>query len=103
MDDAELKALLTAGAPPARDPAFELAVLRRIEQRRFRVAVASNLALALGATLLLALLSPLQALLSPLLENIWRVSLAPLASNLVVGVVVLATALVALQLQPRQD
>ena len=53
-----MKNLLTADAPAARDTAFEIAVLGRIEQRRFRRAVAGRLAATLAACILLALAMP---------------------------------------------
>lgn len=36
MDDIQLQALFAADAPPARDPAFVLAVLDRMEKARLR-------------------------------------------------------------------
>lgn len=43
---------------PAHDPAFEIAVLTRIEQRRYARGLAANAALGVAATLLLALVLP---------------------------------------------
>lgn len=54
----KLAAMLAADAPAARDLGFEIAVMARIEQRRFRRELARNLVLAAGAALLLALLAP---------------------------------------------
>ena len=53
-----LKALSAAAAPPARDLAFEIAVMARIERRRFHRALARNAALALAAGVILALVMP---------------------------------------------
>jgi hypothetical protein len=53
-----LQELLAADAPAARDAAFEIAVLARIEQRRFRRGLAAQVAAAALAALLLALVMP---------------------------------------------
>ena len=58
MDDADLKALLGSGAPSAADPHFVLAVMARIEQRRFARERARTWAIGIGAMLLLVLLAP---------------------------------------------
>ena len=58
MDDAKLKALLAANMPPARDPHFVMAVMRRAEQRRFRRELARILGLCAAIVLLLALVMP---------------------------------------------
>ena len=58
MEDAALKALLAADLPPAQDPYFVLAVMARIEQRRFRRELAVAAALAAAAIGLLALVMP---------------------------------------------
>jgi len=50
--------LLAAGAPVARDMAFQLAVMAKIEQRRYRRGMALNIALTVTATALLALVMP---------------------------------------------
>jgi hypothetical protein len=85
MDDAKLTALLIAGAPPASDPRFELAVMTRIEQRRFRRELATTVGLAGCAMVLLALLAPT-------LEIAWRD--APYASNLTILLVLVSITLV---------
>jgi hypothetical protein len=82
MDDAKLKAILNADAPPATDPGFVLAVMTRTEQRRFRRELAMTAGLAAIAALLLALLVPT-------LQTVWDRSFAPLANNVVIAVVVL--------------
>jgi hypothetical protein len=53
----KVAAMLAAEAPAARDLAFEIAVLARIERRRFARNMARNLAVA-AAALLLALIMP---------------------------------------------
>lgn len=57
LEDA-LKTLCAADAPPARDLAFEIAVMARIERRRFHRALARNTALMLAAALVMALAMP---------------------------------------------
>ena len=68
-----LKALLAADVPPAQDPRFVMAVMARIEQRRFRRELAMTAGLAIGAVLLLALIAP------ALLAIAWRTDFAPYA------------------------
>ena len=89
MDDAKLNALLRADAP--RDPRFVVAVMARIEQRRFRRELALTAGLAAIAALLLALLAPT-------LEIVWNRSLAPFASNMVIAVVLLSLSIAAAQI-----
>ncbi len=74
MDEAELKALWARDAVPARDLSFELAVMARIEQRRFRRALTVNVALAAAGALLLALLMPA-------LQTVWQNNFAATISN----------------------
>jgi hypothetical protein len=76
MDDAPLKSLLTADVP-ASDTRFVLAVMTRIEQRRFRRELAITLGLAACAVALLGVLAPT-------MEIAWRDSFAPYASNLAI-------------------
>ncbi|HEY5347870.1 MAG TPA: hypothetical protein VIJ72_06730 [Rhizomicrobium sp.] len=54
----KMAAMLAADAPAARDLAFELTVMDRIERRRFARGMALNLMLGLGAALVLAMLMP---------------------------------------------
>jgi hypothetical protein len=54
----KMASMLAAEAPAAHDLAFEIAVLARIEQRRFHRGLAMNLALGAAGTVLLALLAP---------------------------------------------
>jgi len=58
MVENALKALSAAEAPPARDRLFEIAVLARIERRRFHRTLVRNAALALAAAAILALVRP---------------------------------------------
>jgi hypothetical protein len=53
-----LTALLAADAPPARDPAFGVAVMARIEKARFRDELAGNGAIAALAGLALFAFAP---------------------------------------------
>jgi hypothetical protein len=81
-----MAAMLAADAPAARDLAFEIAVLARIEQRRFRRGVMANVALAVTATILLALVMPD-------LENAWQAQLAGSLSNGVIAALLFALVL----------
>lgn len=56
--DADVTALMAADAPAARDLAFEIAVLMRIERRRYRRGVAAILAAGLLAATVLAAVMP---------------------------------------------
>ena len=80
MDDTTLTALLGAEAPPTSDPRFVVAVMARIEQRRFLREVAMTAGLAVCAIVL-------AGLLAPTLEITWRDSFAPYASNLTIALV----------------
>jgi hypothetical protein len=96
MDDADLTALLTADSPPAADPRFVVAVMARIEQRRFHRELAMILSLGACAMVLLALLAPS-------LEIAWEGSFAPYANNLVIGLVLMTVTLVAPYFFPARD
>jgi hypothetical protein len=80
MDDATLKSLLGAEAPPASDPRFVVAVMARIEQRRFLRELAMTAGLAVCAMALLALLAPT-------VEIAWHDDFAPYTSNVVIALV----------------
>jgi hypothetical protein len=80
MTDAKLAALLTAEMPPASDPRFVVAVMARIEQRRFHRELAMIAGLTLCAVALLGLLAPT-------LEITWREGIAPYAGNLTIALV----------------
>ena len=54
----EIVARMLAADAPARDFAFQLAVMAKIEQRRYRRGMILNIALTVAVTLLLALLMP---------------------------------------------
>ena len=84
MDDAKLTALMTSDMPPASDPRFVLAVMARIEQRRFRRELAMTVGLTVCAMTLLALLAPT-------LEITWQD--APYADNLAILLVLIGTSL----------
>ncbi|MBA2587106.1 MAG: hypothetical protein H0U98_00605 [Alphaproteobacteria bacterium] len=94
MDDADLKALLMAGAPPASDPRFVLAVMTRIEQRRFRRELAMILGLGACAMALLVLMAPS-------LQMVW--DHVPQTSNLAIALVLMAVTLVMPQIFPSRD
>ena len=70
----QIAAMLAADAPAARDLAFEIAVMAKIEQRRFRRGVALNIALGVAAVLLLALVMPG-------IQNFWQARFAATLSN----------------------
>lgn len=72
-DMKELKAQWAADVP-ASDPRFVLAVMTRIEQRRFRREMAMTAVLTISAAALLWLLAPTVA-------SVWRDGIAPYASN----------------------
>jgi hypothetical protein len=86
MDDATLKSLLAAEAPPASDPRFVVAVMARIEQRRFLREQAMTAGLAVCAMTLLAVLAPS-------LEITWHDDFAPYADNLAILLVLMGTTL----------
>ena len=96
MDDADLKALLAAGAPPARDLRFELAVMARIEARAFHRALWRNAGIAALAAMVLALVAPF-------VEIIWQKNLAPAFSNLAIAMLLLAVSFVWTKLYAGQD
>ncbi len=89
MDDADLKALLVAGAPPASDPRFVLGVMTRIEQRRFRRELAMILGLGAFAMALLVLLAPS-------LQIAWEA--VPQINNLAIVSILMAVTLLGPQL-----
>jgi FtsH-binding integral membrane protein len=93
-------AMLAAAAPAARDAGFEIAVLARIERRRFRRALllwlGQALAAALVMTLLMLALAPvwdwmLNAVSRTLPLRSW---LQSEAANLVLGIALMAVSLV---------
>ncbi len=84
MDD-HLKAQWAADVPAA-DPRFVLAVMTRIEQRRFRRELATTIGLTVCAIALLAWLAPS-------VEFAWRAGIAPYASNLTIFLTLMAATL----------
>jgi hypothetical protein len=92
MSDPHISRLLAEAAPPARDPAFELAVMTRLENRRFRRAMALNLGLAVAGSLLLAVAAPT-------LNGVW----AGLSSNLMIAGLLLAGGALLLQSPLARD
>jgi|GEM_PF-5175410 len=89
-------AAMMAAAAPARDLAFEIAVLAKIEQRRFRRSVARSLLAAAGASLLLALVMPSLAL------NLSG-TLLRLGANTLVMVTLLGSAFATWHFRPAAD
>ena len=88
MDDGlntQLRSEWTAEVPAA-DPRFVIAVMARIEQRRFRRELATTVGLATCAAVLLAYLAPS-------LEITWESSFAPYASNLSILLALMGTTL----------
>jgi hypothetical protein len=74
-----MAAMLAAGVP-GRDLAFEIAVLARIERRRFHRDIARNLVAALAAAVLLALVAPQLAVI-PALAAGWSGGFPALTGN----------------------
>jgi hypothetical protein len=95
MDEPVLKTLWDADVP-ASDPRFALAVMARIEQRRFRRELAGTVGLAALAMVLLGFAMPV-------VEITWRESFAPYASNLVILAVLAAVTLLLPQFFPARD
>jgi hypothetical protein len=94
--DLALKALLEVDEPPARDPAFSLAVMERIERRRFWMEV------AMGAPVALAVLVALWAL-SPLLTEAAVQWIGPFAQGVLMPVLAVVMTLVGLALSGREQ
>jgi hypothetical protein len=97
MSDADLalKALLAVDEPPARDPAFSLAVMERIERRRFWTEV------LFAAPIALAVLVALWAL-SPLLTLAAVAWIGPFAQGALMPVLAVVLTLVGLALTGRE-
>ena len=74
--DEQLKAQWAADVPAA-DPRFMLAVMTRIEQRRFMREVAMTAGLTACAIVLLGLVAPVVA-------SVWHDGIAPYASNVAI-------------------
>jgi hypothetical protein len=97
MRNDKMAALLADG--PARDMAFEIAVLARIEQRRFVRSMARNLLAACGAALLLALVMPRLAFDI----GAWSNALSALSGNTLVMLALLVAAFAAWRLRPGAE
>jgi len=89
----QMAAMLAANAP-GRDLAFEIAVMAKIEQRRFLRELTRNLLLAAGAALLLAFIMPQFDF------SFWANALSGLAGNAVVMVTLLLAAFAAWYFRP---
>ena len=59
VDEARLQALWAPDEPPARDPAFDLAVMQRLLRRRLWLDFAALTPIVLGAGIVLWTLTPL--------------------------------------------
>jgi FtsH-binding integral membrane protein len=90
MIEEKLKDLVAADAPAARDLVFQLGVMARIERRQFRRAMLTNVAMALLATVLLALMTPI-------LQQIWPAIPMPRINDMVWGAMLIAASFVAMQ------
>ena len=94
--DAYLAALLRAGAPPARDLAFELAVMGRIERRRVWRELAFYLVLAAAAAAILALTMPS-------FEQIWRTIFSGRVNNWMIALLLCAATVAGMPLLQRRS
>ena len=86
-DDARLKALFAADEPPARDPAFQAAVMEAVAQRKF-VADVTLLSAAAGA--LAGALWWSWPVVQPMLAPLGEVALPVAAGLTLAGLVLLA-------------
>lgn len=84
-------------AVPVRDVAFEIAVLAKIEQRRFIRGMMRNLLAAACVTLLLGLLMP------QLDFSGWSNALLAFGNNTLVAMALLSAAFAAWHYRPRAD
>jgi len=96
MNDTELTVLFARDLPAAHDAKFTLAVLARMEQRRFRRELATVLALGAAAALLLALLAPT-------LDFFWGDGFAPIAGNAVIAMTLLVLTIAVPQFFPVRN
>jgi hypothetical protein len=92
-----MAAMLADG--PARDMTFEIAVLARMERRRFVRGMARNLLAACGTALLLSLVVPRLAFDI----GAWSSALSALSGNTLVMLALLAAAFTAWTYRPRAD
>ncbi len=79
----KMAAMLAADVPAARDMAFQLAVMAKIEQRRYQRGLIINLALTAALALLLALVMP--GLEPVLRETVSGMGSAVLAAMLIIA------------------
>jgi hypothetical protein len=94
MMDEQLKALWTADVP-ASDPRFAVAVMTRIEQRRFRREMAMTAGLTACAIVLLGFMAPTVA-------SVWHDSFAPYASNAAILLTLMGVTIALPQFFPAQ-
>jgi hypothetical protein len=94
--DIRLKALLAVDEPPARDAVFALAVMERIERRRFWMEI------LLGAPVALAVLVALWAL-SPLLTEMAVQWIGPFAQGLLLPVLAVVLTFAGLAFAGREQ
>ena len=87
---------MVAADVPAYDMAFEIAVLARIEQRRFRRSMTHNLLAACGVALLLAFVMPML----DLDFSSWGSALSGLSGNVLVVLALLIAASAAWHFRP---
>jgi hypothetical protein len=92
--DLELKALLAVDEPPARDPAFTLAVMEEVARRRFWAEI------LFGAPVVLAACVALWAL-SPILTELAVQWMGPLGRGAVLPTLAMALTLAAMALMGR--
>lgn len=90
MLDDELAALWQAETAQARDPGFDLAVIRRLERDLFQRRIAATLAIAAIMTLFLALAMP--ALTGLLRHAVAHYAVGPVLSILLTGIGALLSA-----------
>jgi len=79
----KMAAMLAADAPAAHDMAFQVAVMAKIEQRRYQRGLAVNLVLTAALTCLLALVMP--GLEPVLRETASGMGLVPVAAMLIIA------------------
>jgi hypothetical protein len=90
MIEEKLKDLMAADAPAARDLAFQLGVMARIERRQFRRAMLANAAMALLVAILLALVAPT-------LQQVWQMTPMPHLNDTVLGAMLIAASFVVMR------
>lgn len=86
-NDAQLKALFAVDEPPARDPAFQTAVMEAVAQRKFVMDVT---VVSAGAGLLAGALWWAWPVLQPILAPLHDIALPVAAGLTLAGIVLLA-------------